>query len=224
MDCKRIEDILPLYLEGSLSEEETREVERHLASCERCLSSYEEWRRCFSALQSVPRLQAPMNIWFNVKQGLSQRVERKIAWFPAFASLIGVSIVLVFLFLNLYTQHRSAPPTPPTISPPYQANLPSPTPPVITKAVPTVPKIAKPVPSSRVKREVVVAKRPPQPLTPTSRKVLATPKLEETDVEEKIAERLEMALLSAQQAESNLERAFQILRGKNLDMKGGESL
>ncbi|MGB9797625.1 MAG: anti-sigma factor family protein, partial [bacterium] len=33
-DCRKIEDILPLYIEGSLSEEEAKEVEKHLASCE----------------------------------------------------------------------------------------------------------------------------------------------------------------------------------------------
>jgi anti-sigma factor RsiW len=222
-DCERIEDILPLYLEGSLSEEEAREVEKHLASCKRCLSSYEEWWRCFSALQSVPRLQAPTNIWFKVKQELHQRRERRIAWFPAFASLIGVSLILVFLFLNLYNQRKSAPPPAFAPSPAYQANLPSP-PPVTAKAVPTVPRIAKPIPIPRAKRAVILAKRPTQPYTPTSRGVHAKPKLEEAKLEEKIAERLEMALLSAQQAESDLERAFQVLRGKNLNMKGGNSL
>jgi hypothetical protein len=223
-DCERIEDILPLYLEGSLSEEEAREVEKHLASCKRCLSSYEEWRRCFSALQSVPRLQAPTNIWFKVKQELHQRRERRIAWFPAFASLIGVSLILVFLFLNLYAQRKSAPPPAFAPSPAYQANLPSSPPPATAKAAPTVPRIAKPIPIPRAKRATILAKRPPQPYTPTSRGVLATPKPEEAKLEEKIAKRLELALLSAQQAESDLERAFQVLGGKNLNMKGGDSL
>jgi hypothetical protein len=222
IDCKRIEEILPLYLEGSLSEEEAREVEKHLASCKRCYTSYEEWRRCFSALQNVPRLQAPSHIWVRVKQELSQRRERTISWLPAFATLLGVSLVILFIFFNLYSQRKFLPP-PLSQQPHLQVNLPSPTPPGIAKAVPAVPKIAKTIPKPKVKKEIVLAKRP-LTFTPSSRGVLAPSKLKEAIVEEKIAERLEMALLSAQQAETNLERAFQILRGRNLSMKGGDNL
>jgi len=213
LDCEKIEDILPLYLEGSLPEREAREVEKHLASCKRCFSSYEEWRRCFSALQSVPRLQAPATIWFKVKRELSHRRERRIAWFPALASLIGVSLVFIFIFLNLYRQPKSAPPAF-SQQPHYQVNLPSPTPPGIAKAVPVAPKIAKTIPTPQAKREIVLAKKQPQPFSPSSRGIPASPKLKETIVEEKIAERLEMALLSAQQAESSLERAFKALSGE----------
>jgi hypothetical protein len=210
IDCEKIEEILPLYLEGSLPEREAREVEKHLASCKRCLSSFEEWRRCFSILQSVPRLQAPTNIWFKVKQELSHRRERRIAWFPAFASLIGVSLVLFFIFFNLFSQPKSAPPAL-SPQPHYQLNLP---PSGIAKIVPAIPKKTKPIPTPKGKREIVLAKRQPQTFIPSSRGAIATPKLEETSVEEKVAERLEMALLSAQQAESSLERAFKALSGE----------
>ena len=213
LDCKKIEDILPLYLDGSLDEREAREVEKHLASCERCFSAYEEWRRCFSALQSVPRLQAPATIWYKVKLELPHRRERRISWFPAFASLIGASLALIFLFLNLYSQHKSAPPAL-SPQPHYQVNLPSPTPQEIAKAVPPVSPMAKPIPTPQAKRKIVIAKKQPQTFLPSSRGVPASPSVRETNVEEKIAERLEMALLSAQQAENSLERAFKSLSGE----------
>ncbi|MGB9877543.1 MAG: anti-sigma factor family protein [bacterium] len=217
-DCRKIEDILPLYIEGSLSEEEAKEVEKHLASCERCFSSYEKWRRFLSALENLPRLQAPDALWYKIKEKLPIRERRKPVWLSPLSALAGLSLALTLLFIVFSRQTRTSAPLMTTPQTPYQATLPTALP---KKEKPLPPKIGKSL--HRAKKIATLAKAQRKPSATVSRGVYVQSR--DKAVQEKLVERLEMALLSATQAESGLERALKVLEGeKVVNNKGGEKL
>lgn len=54
MECERIEDLLPLYIDGDLSAEEAAGVTAHLAVCESCEQSLETYRALESSLSTIP--------------------------------------------------------------------------------------------------------------------------------------------------------------------------
>ncbi len=54
-ECNMIEELLPLYIDGELSPEDTAEVTAHLAGCEACEQSLETYRALESSLSTMPR-------------------------------------------------------------------------------------------------------------------------------------------------------------------------
>ena len=76
MKCSEIEELMPGYLEGSLSESSRRDVEAHIASCEACRESL----AIFASLErSLEGLKTAMPSWktaearFMREAGLSRR-------------------------------------------------------------------------------------------------------------------------------------------------------
>lgn len=215
--CEKIEDLLSLYLEGELKEHEAKEVETHLSTCEKCASSLKEWEKCLALLKGALRLEAPSYLWQRIKINLPLREEQKarakFRWVYAFGFSLLVIICGAMLFQTL-NKPRSTPRT--TVSafaptPTIEKAQPSrpPSPPVTVRPIPRKPatypqKIQKPrVYASKPKSPVVVARGNinPQRTSPN-----------DVNIEDKILERLQMALLSARSAESSLERTLNALQ------------
>ena len=53
-ECERIEDLLPLYIDGDISTENAAEVTTHLAECADCAHSLETYRSLESSLSAMP--------------------------------------------------------------------------------------------------------------------------------------------------------------------------
>ena len=53
-ECDRIEELLPLYLDGELSLSESAEVDAHVESCAECAAALETYRSLESSLASMP--------------------------------------------------------------------------------------------------------------------------------------------------------------------------
>jgi hypothetical protein len=68
MDCQRAEELFSDHLEGSLHQILGAELERHLASCERCRELRQALADVVAALRSMPELEAPT--------GLAERAAR----------------------------------------------------------------------------------------------------------------------------------------------------
>ena len=56
ISCSIAKDLLPLYIEGILSEETTQVVEMHLQTCENCKKDFEIMRQEF-VFPSAPKIQ-----------------------------------------------------------------------------------------------------------------------------------------------------------------------
>jgi len=213
LNCRKIQEMLPPYLGGELSEREAREVEEHLRACAGCRASLKEWERCFHLLGNVPRVEAPPQLWQKIRARLP-REERKpfpLRW--VWVSGIAILIVVVgfAVFGNFlpprYAKHIVEAPKlsemPPALP---KSPLPSK---AIQPALPQPPKLAT-SPMRKVYRPRRVIAQLPARARPSHPPILS----ENRDVEDKVVERLQMALLSAQSAETNLERVFKALQGE----------
>lgn len=214
-NCKRIEDMLPFYLERELTECETKEVEEHLRTCAECRASIKEWERCFSLLGSVPRLEAPIHLWQRIKARLPREERRKVSLAPRWAWVPGIALILVVVGLTLFKHLLQQPTRSPATAYLPTAKMPSlpsqkSTSPIILKTTPQPKESLLPSPKQKISlpprpTALQVARAQPVP-TPTT--------LEGGSVEDKVIERLQIALLSAQSAENSLERAFRAIQGE----------
>lgn len=76
MNCTRITDLLPEYLEGALDDSEKSTVEEHLAGCESCSAELQRLERYFQAMGGLERHRAPADFLRNVHA----RIERESPW------------------------------------------------------------------------------------------------------------------------------------------------
>ena len=53
MNCREIEELMPLYIDGDCSEAQRREIELHAASCARCRQSLDAFRKLERSLVSL---------------------------------------------------------------------------------------------------------------------------------------------------------------------------
>lgn len=200
--CHKMEKLIPLYLEGSLSEKERREVEEHLSLCSACRASLRQWERCLILLRSAPRLSAPPGLWEKVRRAYKHREERRFylkarwMWLPATFVLTAVLLVILWTSRNLVQET----PVPATLPAPAIASLPPQPSPV------SQPK-QRPLPSKRISRKIAPTSHAPL------QKVTAPQPQPEEEIEEKVLASLQMALRSAQMAEDNLSQALHTLQG-----------
>lgn len=54
MECERIEELLPLYIDGELSAADAAGVTAHLGGCAECMQSLETYRALESSLNAMP--------------------------------------------------------------------------------------------------------------------------------------------------------------------------
>lgn len=88
-ECNIIKDLLPLYVDGVVSEESKKLVDEHLQDCETCKQEYEK---------------AKENIVMQVNNDMKplKRIKKKIIWKQVFAGAISTILVLTILFVGAY--------------------------------------------------------------------------------------------------------------------------
>src|SRR5271166_2463550 len=59
MECGKVKSRISAYVDGSVSEDERREVRVHLSSCRTCSADSERYRRLRSVVRSLPPLVPP---------------------------------------------------------------------------------------------------------------------------------------------------------------------
>lgn len=117
-ECRSIEYLLPIYVDGELQNIEARQVETHLAECERCCLRFERIEQTIGTARQVTPIEAPPNIAVSVNEQLG----REPIWhsyFESFKTLTRraplnasqfVTVLLVVtcigLGVNLHLQHE----------------------------------------------------------------------------------------------------------------------
>jgi len=104
MNCDRIEELIPRYLDGDLGEGERRMIDDHLASCAYCRESLET----FTALEeSLGRLTETVPAWKTAEARLSRSLglERRRSFAPLVFNapfIAGLSFIAfgIVLFVN----------------------------------------------------------------------------------------------------------------------------
>ncbi len=77
MDCKRVEENLPLYFYDELGGEPRAEMEAHLAACPRCAATAEELRRLSAALAARPVAEPSPDLLARCRYELEEALDRE---------------------------------------------------------------------------------------------------------------------------------------------------
>src|SRR5689334_22209196 len=79
MDCAAFDARLADYLEGELAPSDRREVEAHLASCDRCSALVRDLEQIRAGAAALPELVPSRNLW----AGIASRIETPVVPFAA---------------------------------------------------------------------------------------------------------------------------------------------
>ncbi len=103
MKCDRIEELLPGYVEGDLSEEDKLLVDRHLAKCALCRESfkvYADLERRLAEIKSEMPLPAAVYSGVAAKLGLrKRRISPAAIWNVPFVTGLVTAICALILFV-----------------------------------------------------------------------------------------------------------------------------
>jgi len=72
MEHEQAQDLLSEYLDGTLSDDQTRDLEAHLETCPECSQSLSMLRQAMTAVSSIPRVKAPHHFARRVKRRARQ--------------------------------------------------------------------------------------------------------------------------------------------------------
>lgn len=101
ISCNIVKDLLPLYVDGVLSEETAQAVEHHLETCENCQKDYETMRREL-ILPSSPKVQEENgNVLKELKRQL--KIKRILAAVTAaiVTAVIVVSACMIYIHVGV---------------------------------------------------------------------------------------------------------------------------
>lgn len=116
--CKRIKRLLVDYLENSLDEKGSQEVQRHLLKCHECETYRDEIKGVLDNIWLIKDPDLPANFWDNYVTNFRKRLEEEstpernilpeyhtVSWqlkLPRLASSIAVLILLIGIAFSIY--------------------------------------------------------------------------------------------------------------------------
>lgn len=119
MNCRRIEELIPLYVEGDLDPARSHELSAHLKSCERCSTVCDEFRESQAWLRASTAPQFDADFFDSLKRGVLTQIEREQSR-PSFFQLLArhwrlntalataTALLLVFGAIALYIYQNGA--------------------------------------------------------------------------------------------------------------------
>ena len=108
MNCDQIALNIDAYLDGALSEEESRSLTAHVAACSRCSARFGALLRAVAVIEHLPDLRAPDELIPDVLQSLptyrpgavltiSARSVAKVEWALGLIGAVGTAAIIVVL-------------------------------------------------------------------------------------------------------------------------------
>ena len=115
MKCEEFDGLMVDYLDRKLGQEKVQEIEKHLATCERCLSDLLETQKVLKALKEEPLETPPDSLRINFYHMLHGEINRReyqnriipvaVPWYNrlSFRIAAGIGIFVIGAFLGIYT-------------------------------------------------------------------------------------------------------------------------
>src|ERR687884_79196 len=88
MNCAGVEKLLPLYVEGDLSQKEARLVEAHLSSCKDCRSLAEEFRLSQERLHNFSAPEFGAEFYEQIREAVLARITAQPPQQPSLVGMI----------------------------------------------------------------------------------------------------------------------------------------
>lgn len=82
MNCKKVKNLLSLYIDDMLEEDQAHSVREHLVTCDCCRQEYEELRAIVNCLQQLPTPPLPAFYEEKIRTALKSGREEPQRWLP----------------------------------------------------------------------------------------------------------------------------------------------
>ncbi len=80
MDCREVEKLITLFIDGEISRQDSHEVEEHLKHCRRCTAVFEEARELKDLVRRLPMEKAPEDLCARIRAQVSASGGRELAF------------------------------------------------------------------------------------------------------------------------------------------------
>lgn len=115
MNCDKVQEQIPNYLEDLLSETQRKDLRAHFADCERCTDYTLKQTSFASDLRRLTVLTPTFDLEKTVLEAfIASRVKQERRW-PVVAALLALAIILFFCIL-IWRRGREMPPSAPVAS------------------------------------------------------------------------------------------------------------
>lgn len=75
MNCNEIRELLSLYIDNNMDEEQMIEIEKHLLVCDACKIEFEEMVLVINAMKNLPEVEIPTQFDSRLREGLKKAAE-----------------------------------------------------------------------------------------------------------------------------------------------------
>ena len=106
MNCEEIQKLMMGYLDGELSAEQKRLVEKHLAECRKCRGEFDSFTQLEEVTGRVKLADLKEDIWAGYWKGVYRRIERGAGWiFLSVGAIILAALGAFQFFKSLFQAH-----------------------------------------------------------------------------------------------------------------------
>ena len=101
MNCNDIKNILPDYLEGSLSKNDKREIDLHIEECGKCSLLHDQFNQLNNELLNVELIESSdsfKNEFFRKLEYEKYKMQSKFSFYTSFRSLIKIAAAILLFF------------------------------------------------------------------------------------------------------------------------------
>ena len=95
MSCDKYKEMLMGYLDGELSDGESREIEKHLKDCTGCSEELAQFRKLKEITDDISLNEPEDRVFEQYWSGIYNRIERQIGWI-----LLSVSGTILVIYLG----------------------------------------------------------------------------------------------------------------------------
>ena len=95
MSCDKYKEMLMGYLDGELSDGESREIEKHLKDCTACSEELGQFRKLKEITDDISLNEPEDRVFEQYWSGIYNRIERRLGWI-----LLSVSGTILVIYLG----------------------------------------------------------------------------------------------------------------------------
>jgi anti-sigma factor RsiW len=107
--CETFDELLIRYVDGEASEEESQELRRHVAECDRCREELRAHQKLRNLAVALGPIEPPEELWDEYVQGVYNRMERGIGWVLLVVGAVAAALVGAWLYATEFLLAGEAP-------------------------------------------------------------------------------------------------------------------
>ncbi|OQB73730.1 MAG: hypothetical protein BWX89_00829 [candidate division TA06 bacterium ADurb.Bin131] len=107
MKCEQVKEILSEYLEGIVSEEQKKQIQKHLDICKDCSEYLLLLKNTVNLVNNLPEVCVPPGLASAVMEKIQEKQKRKTRIIPYLTGIAFVEVILLFVIIPLKKPYQT---------------------------------------------------------------------------------------------------------------------